>query len=84
MSAKTVLSYAVLAYSLPPGHVFQSRIEGLEGFSDLTTSSENISAAVRAVGEPRRRVAEEGDRGRARREGEDEGAAGEGDDASPS
>ncbi len=35
---------------------------------------------VRAVGEPRRRLAEEGHRGRARREGEDEGAAGEGDD----
>ncbi len=39
VSAKTVLSYAVLAYSLPPGHVFQSRIDGLEGFSDLTTSA---------------------------------------------
>ena len=32
VSAKTVLSYAVLAYSLPPGHVFQSRIDGLEGY----------------------------------------------------
>ena len=52
VSAKTVLSYAVLAYSLPPGHVFQSRIEGLEGFSDLTTSSENISAAVRQWANP--------------------------------
>jgi LCP family protein required for cell wall assembly len=52
VSAKTVLSYAVLAYSLPPGHVFQSRIEGLEGFSDLTTSSENISAAIRQWANP--------------------------------
>jgi LCP family protein required for cell wall assembly len=52
VSAKTVLSYAVLAYSLPPGHVFQSRIEGLEGFSDLTTSSENIAAAVRQWANP--------------------------------
>ncbi len=52
VSAKTVLSYAVLAYSLPPGHVFQSRIEGLEGFSDLTTSPENISAAVRQWANP--------------------------------
>ncbi len=52
VSAKTVLSYAVLAYSLPPGHVFQSRIEGLEGFSDLTTSSDNISAAVRQWANP--------------------------------
>ncbi len=52
VSAKTVLSYAVLAYSLPAGHVFQSRIEGLEGFSDLTTSSDNISAAVRQWANP--------------------------------
>ena len=52
VSAKTVLSYAVLAYSLPPGHVFQSRIEGLEGFTDLTTSPENISAAVRQWANP--------------------------------
>jgi LCP family protein required for cell wall assembly len=52
VSAKTVLSYAVLAYGLPPGHVFQSRIEGLEGYSDLTTSQENISAAVRQWANP--------------------------------
>ena len=52
VSARTVLSYAVLAYSLPPGHVFQSRIEGLEGFSDLTTSSENITRAVQQWASP--------------------------------
>jgi len=52
VSAQTVLSYAVLAYSLPPGHVFQSRIEGLEGYSDLTTSQENIAAAVREWANP--------------------------------
>jgi LCP family protein required for cell wall assembly len=52
VSLKTVLSYAVLAYSLPPGHVFQSRIEGLEGYSDLTTAPENISAAVRQWANP--------------------------------
>jgi len=52
VSAKTVLSYAVLAYSLPPGHVFQSRIEGLEGYADLTTSQENISAAIREWANP--------------------------------
>jgi len=47
VSAETVLSYAVMAYGLPPGHVFQSRIEGLTGNSDLTTSQQNIEAAVR-------------------------------------
>ena len=52
VSAKTVLSYAVLAYGLPPGHVFQSRIEGLEGYADLTTSQENISSAVREWANP--------------------------------
>ncbi len=52
VSAKTVLSYAVLAYSLPPGHVFQSRIEGLEGYADLTTSSDNIAAAMREWANP--------------------------------
>lgn len=52
VSAETVLSYAVLAYSLPPGHVFQSRIEGLEGYADLTTSQANIDTAVRQWANP--------------------------------
>ena len=52
VSAKTVLSYAVLAYSLPPGRVFQARIDGLEGLSDLTTSSENITRAVQQWSRP--------------------------------
>ena len=52
VSAKTVLSYALLAYSLPPGHIFQSRIEGLEGFSDLTTDPANIQRAVREFAHP--------------------------------
>ncbi|MGZ8688057.1 MAG: LCP family protein, partial [Gaiellaceae bacterium] len=52
VSANTVLKYAVLAYSLPPGHVFQSRIEGLEGLTDLTTSSENITRAVQEWAHP--------------------------------
>ena len=42
----TILSYALFAYGLPRGHVFQTRIEGLEGFADLTTASENIERAV--------------------------------------
>ena len=46
VSGKTVLSYALLAYSLPSGHVFQSRIEGLEGYADLTTAPDNIRRAV--------------------------------------
>ncbi len=52
VSAKTVLSYALFAYQLPAGHLFQSRIEGLEGFSDLTTSTQNIQTAVREFANP--------------------------------
>jgi LCP family protein required for cell wall assembly len=48
----TVLQYAALAYSLPAGHVFQERIEGLEGFADLTTSQDNIDRAVRDFENP--------------------------------
>src|SRR6185503_10725729 len=51
-SAKTVLRYAALAYSLPPGHVFQARIDGLEGFADLTTAPENVQRAVREFRDP--------------------------------
>ena len=50
--AHTVLQYAALAYSLPAGHVFQARIEGLEGQYDLTTSQDNIQSAVRDFQNP--------------------------------
>ena len=46
VSGKTVLSYALFAYGLPKGRVFQTRIEGLTGFAELTTDSENITTAV--------------------------------------
>jgi LCP family protein required for cell wall assembly len=52
VSANTVLKYAALAYTLPPGHVFQSRIEGLEGFAELTTADENIQRAVQQFAHP--------------------------------
>jgi LCP family protein required for cell wall assembly len=43
---RTVLSYALFAFGLKPGHVFQVKIEGLEGYADLTTSEQNVSTAV--------------------------------------
>ncbi len=46
VSGKTVLSYALFAYGLPHGRVFQSKIEGLEGYANLTTAPENITRAV--------------------------------------
>jgi LCP family protein required for cell wall assembly len=52
VSGRTVLSYALFAYGLPKGRVFQTRIEGLEGTSELTTDSTNISRAVQAFEHP--------------------------------
>jgi LCP family protein required for cell wall assembly len=45
-------SYALFAYGLPPGHVFQASIDGLEGFAELTTPIENIRAAVQEFAHP--------------------------------
>jgi LCP family protein required for cell wall assembly len=55
----TVLSYALFAYGLPRGHFFQSRIEGLEGYSELTTAPQNITRAVQAFTHPDVRSPEE-------------------------
>jgi hypothetical protein len=52
VDGRTVLSYALFAYGLPRGRVFQARIEGLEGFADLTTDSENITKAVTTFTHP--------------------------------
>ena len=52
VSGDTVLSYALFAYGLPKGRVFQTRIEGLEGFAELTTDSENITKAVNTFTHP--------------------------------
>ena len=52
VSGKTVLSYALFAYGLPPGRVFQTRIEGFEGFADLTTDSSNVTRALQAFKSP--------------------------------
>jgi LCP family protein required for cell wall assembly len=52
VDGRTVLSYALFAYGLPRGRVYQTRIEGLEGFADLTTDSENITRAVTTFTHP--------------------------------
>jgi LCP family protein required for cell wall assembly len=46
ISGRTILSYAYFGYSLPAGHFFQVQIQGLTGYSDLTTDPSNINAAV--------------------------------------
>ena len=52
VDGRTVLSYALFAYGLPRGRVFQTRIEGLEGVSDLTTDSENVTKAISTFTHP--------------------------------
>jgi LCP family protein required for cell wall assembly len=52
VSGRTVLSYAFFAYGLPRGRVFQTRIEGFEGFTDLTTDSTNVTRAVQTFTHP--------------------------------
>jgi hypothetical protein len=46
VSAGTIKQYAALAYTLPPGHMFQVRLDGLEGSGDLTTAPENVQRAA--------------------------------------
>ena len=52
VDGRTVLSYALFAYGLPRGRVFQTRIEGLEGVYDLTTDSSNVTRAVTTFTHP--------------------------------
>ncbi len=52
VDGRTVLSYALFAYGLPRGRVFQARIEGLEGVSNLTTDSANITRAISTFTHP--------------------------------
>jgi LCP family protein required for cell wall assembly len=52
VDADTIFSYARFAFELPRGRVFQTRIEGLEGFAELTTDSENITRAVQTFTHP--------------------------------
>jgi LCP family protein required for cell wall assembly len=52
LDVQTLSDYLFFAHRLPNGHVFQSRIEGLTGYSELSTTPENISAAVRDFVDP--------------------------------
>ena len=51
---QTVLRYALLAYGLPPGHFFQSKLEGIEETSgfDLLVPEANIRKAVQEFSHP--------------------------------
>ena len=54
LDGKTVLRYALFAYSLPPGHFFQSKLEGIEETSgfDLLVPEENVQKAVQEFAHP--------------------------------
>ena len=54
LDIRTVLRYALFAYSLPPGHFFQAKLEGLEetaGF-DILVPDANIKKAVQEFANP--------------------------------
>ncbi|HXY85109.1 MAG TPA: LCP family protein [Gaiellaceae bacterium] len=46
LDPQTLRSYIAFARSLPAGHIFQASIQGLTGYSLLTTDPSNITAAV--------------------------------------
>ena len=52
LDLNTLKNYLFFAHGLPNGHVFQSRIEGLSGYAELSTAPENVSAAVRDFVQP--------------------------------
>ncbi|MDX6399057.1 MAG: polyisoprenyl-teichoic acid--peptidoglycan teichoic acid transferase [Gaiellaceae bacterium] len=54
LDGNTILEYALFAYSLPPGHFFQSKIEGLEDTAafDVVAPTENIQKAVQEFSHP--------------------------------
>ena len=52
LTARTILRYALFAYGLQGGHFFQEKIEGVTGFSELTTDTANIQDAVARFSTP--------------------------------
>jgi len=52
LSLRTIASWALFAYNLPPGHFFQSKIQGLEGYAELTTPEANVNKAVAQFANP--------------------------------
>jgi LCP family protein required for cell wall assembly len=52
LDLKTLKDYIYFARGLPPGHIFQSRIDGLTGYAELTAPQESIDAAVRRFAQP--------------------------------
>ena len=49
---RTVLQYALLAATLPGGHLFQVKIEGVSGYAELSAPTGAIETAVREFANP--------------------------------
>ncbi len=45
-SDRTVLSYLLFALTLPGGHLFESQIEGVSGYGQTSTTTQDIQASV--------------------------------------
>ena len=52
LEPSAVRGWALFALRMPPGHVFQSKIQGLTGYNQLTTDPSNIRAAVEEFQSP--------------------------------
>src|SRR5919202_5066587 len=52
LDLKTLKDYIYFARNLPQGHIFQSRIDGLTGYAELTAPAGAIESAVRRFVQP--------------------------------
>jgi LCP family protein required for cell wall assembly len=52
LDLQTIKDYVYFARSVPPGHLFQAKIDGLTGYAELSAPVENITAAVRDFVQP--------------------------------
>jgi len=52
LDPQTLKDYIYFAHGLPAGHIFQSRIQGLTGYSELSAPPDAIPAAVREFVRP--------------------------------
>jgi LCP family protein required for cell wall assembly len=52
LDLQTIKDYVYFARSLPPGHIFQAKIDGITGGNELYASEGSIAAAVRDFVQP--------------------------------
>jgi LCP family protein required for cell wall assembly len=52
LEGKTLLSYALFAYGLPSGHFFQTKLENVTGYAELSIPEADLEAAVQEFSAP--------------------------------